>query len=159
MLYREPDDRDHAYHEAGHAVVAWRLGRRFIKVTMTAIVRRKGICNVVSARIDTCTKAKAEIMIELAGALAECIFRPQPLPVHKGDICRARNIAEYYRGDEATIWIDELQDRTRDELDRLWPQVTAVALALLEREELTEAEVRDICEQAAEGGIDNAEGE
>ena len=90
------DELDKAYHEAGHAVVAWRLGRRFSKVTMTELVRNGG------EEIDTCAKAKTEIMIEVAGALGEHLFRGGKLLVHKGDMCRARNIAKWHRGDKAS---------------------------------------------------------
>src|SRR5205807_5735819 len=64
-----------AYHEAGHAVVAFRLGYEVGKVT---IQPRYSSFSLGSAEIQPRSPSPDDIKIDLAGPLAEALVNPAP---------------------------------------------------------------------------------
>lgn len=76
-----------AYHEAGHAVAAWRLGRRFGRVTIKPDLLTLGQCRILKDPRFTLQDHREpafwklvedRIVISLAGPIAEAKFRGRP---------------------------------------------------------------------------------
>ena len=85
-----------AYHEAGHAVMALRLGYEVRKVT---IVRRQGVLGKAEIRNRT---SPDDIRIDLAGALAEALVNPNDEQIQLGALSDWRNVRRSTR--ESSPW-------------------------------------------------------
>src|SRR6516225_601416 len=83
--YRDVDWRHVAYHEAGHAVMALRLGYEVEKVT---IVPRQGVLGKAKIRNRT---SPDDIRIDLAGQLAEALVNPFDEKIQLGSRSDWRN--------------------------------------------------------------------
>jgi len=136
-----------AYHEAGHAVMALRLGYEVRKVT---IVRRQGVLGKAEIRNRT---SPDDIRIDLAGALAEALVNPNDEQIQLGALSDWRNVRRSTRefvalgfiGDqEGDILIEELLQETRALVRRDKAAITKVAEALLEHKTLTGDDVKHI---------------
>jgi len=150
-----------AFHEAGHAVVYWWLGRRFecVSIERRCVEGKGGI--VPRAEVD------AVIMCWLAGPLAEQYFaRGGQLPAESGNAAandeaqalgwareRDRFVIDSRETDpRCGLAAEELAERlralTRDLLGHapLWSGVQAVARELLKRDPLSYHEVSAILE-------------
>ena len=150
-----------AFHEAGHAVVYWWLGRWFecVSIARRCVEGKGGI--VLRAEVD------AVIMCMLAGPLAEQYFaRGGQLPAESGNAAandeaqalewaRVRDeFAIVFRETDPRYGLtpEELAERlralTRDLLGHapLWSGVQAVARELLKRDPLSYDEVSAILE-------------
>jgi ATP-dependent Zn protease len=138
-----------AYHEAGHAVIALRLGYEVEKAT---IVRRQGVLG----RVDVLPRTSPDdIKINLAGQLAEALVNSNDEQIQLGahrDWQNARRSARkfvalgFINSREKGILIDELLAETTALVRRDRDAISRVAEALLERKTLTGAEVRQIVE-------------
>ena len=143
-------DRKHtAYHEAGHAVIALRLGYEVGKVTI-----RRRYTSLGSAQIRNRTSPD-DIRIDLAGALAEALVNPSNEKIQLGSRGDWRNtrrstrefVALGFIGDqEKGILIEELLQETRASVRRDKEVIAQVAAALLEHETLTGKDIKRIME-------------
>ncbi len=143
-----------AYHEAGHAVACFYLGRRVDRVT---IVPRDGSLGHVSGRalprsversgeLDTRRERQAAedaIIATLAGPIAEARFKGRRNHVGaSSDDHQAVNLAFrlWSAPAVATAYLDFLGARAQELIDVLWYLVDSLAAELLERRTLSGVE-------------------
>jgi ATP-dependent Zn protease len=142
------DIKHTAYHEAGHAVMALRLGYEVGKVT---IVRRQGVLGKADIRKRT---SPDDIKIDLAGQLAEALVNPSEEQIQLGASSDWRSVRRstrefvgWFIGDrEGGTLIEELLHETRALVRRDKNAISRVAEALLARKTLTGAEIKRIVE-------------
>jgi ATP-dependent Zn protease len=146
------DIKHTAYYEAGHAVIALRLGYEVGKVT---IVRRQGVLGRADIRNRT---SPDDIRINLAGALAEALVNPSDEQIQLGAHSDWRNTRRSVRefvalgfinGRERGILIDELLQETRALVRRDREAISRVAEALLARKTLAGPEIKRIMEEVS----------
>jgi hypothetical protein len=151
QLVRSPTDQvtirlAGAAHEAGHAVAAHLAGGTVTRVWVGGHNGAShGACvyTLPDAAADPSQvrlRAKRRIFIALAGAGAEAlIVGCSNLGLRSKDVCKAREVAE-----AAGIRYDETEAirKTCEALKPYAPSIRAVADLLLERGELTEADIR-----------------
>jgi hypothetical protein len=149
-----------AHHEAGHAVVAWRLHIPFRYVTVVSdedsfghvlFQRLPKWCNWES---ESYQEQKARLYIErrvqvaLAGQIAEQLYRGRrpDRRTHRSDDESAIEHALDYAGsgEIATAYLHWLFLCARSNVEREWKQIEAVAASLEARKRLTKAEVFDL---------------
>jgi ATP-dependent Zn protease len=139
-----------AYHEAGHAVIALRLGYEVKKVKINPI-RKSGRATIPSKR------SPDDIKIYLAGPLAEALVNPTPFneKIQLGARFDWRDVRRSVRefvalgfidGREKDILIEELFHETKALVHRDRKAIAAVAEALLERNTLTGDDIARIVE-------------
>ena len=155
-----------AYHEAGHvAATIWlyiRLRRKAATIVPNHTQRvwlspgavwtrwdLKGRPDVeITSRMYV--RLEREIVVFLAGEHAQRKCRPSSVRSHHGDSDRrnAIDLLSYLvpkvGSKEFTLHYQLLNARAKNLVDALWPQITAVANALLERKTLTAQEVRAV---------------
>jgi hypothetical protein len=158
-----PELRATAFHEAGHAVAAFVLGRAFTRVSIEPQGATLGRCSFrppgewfrPDERVDGATRRRLEerIMISLAGPEAEALLTG----VHdeeaaEEDVERAFSHACFMTGDEAEAWayLTWLRHRT---LNLMRPPgfvaaIEALAAELLERREVSYRRARSVIESA-----------
>ena len=152
-----------AYHEAGHVVVAIRLGIPFSSATivpgedylgmvMSSAMRRRG------QRLTDLDQK--HIMWDIAGPLCERMYTgyegdfAEPEITRALDICEGRMTVEasvddgYIGGDAGIRRLERLIKRTRRILDADWHIVEHVAQALLQEQTLSRQKIRSIVERA-----------
>jgi hypothetical protein len=143
-----------AYHEAGHAVVAFRLGYEIRKVTI-----RRRYSSLGSAEIRNRTSPD-DIRIDLAGALAEALVNPTPFNEKiqlgsRGDWRNTRRSVRefvalgFINGREKGILIEELLQETRALVWRDREAIARVAAALLKHGTLTGVDIKRIVDAEA----------
>ncbi|BDG04989.1 ATP-dependent metallopeptidase FtsH/Yme1/Tma family protein [Anaeromyxobacter oryzae] len=156
-----------AHHEAGHAVVAERLGASVLLATVvpTTIVPAPGLRAVRVARVERedAPSREDDILIAYAGPLAEARHAGRPLPfalgrsrrhvsqavLHYGgslDLQAAARAAgldkQFSDAGERRAYMRWLWERSRVLVRRRWREVEAVAAELLARRTLSGAQVR-----------------
>jgi hypothetical protein len=141
-----------AIHEAAHAIVAWATGRRIILVK---IIREKFSppriefdrlpvhINLESPRNRA--SAERETMTGLGGVLAERKFlgqgwRSPPSPTDFSSISSLA-VHALRSGEPLESYLDRIAARVSVLLDLYWSHVKTIALALLDRGELSGREV------------------
>ena len=130
-----------AYHEAGHAVIAFLMGRRLTHISVLSEEdvenSRTGLTHygsvVLSLRSRRSTVEKA-IRVALAGGIAERIVFPDSSSGDEDDVAAARKYAEWYLHPSHGE-VDRLRLETRALLQEHWLAVEAVA-TLLDNEAL-----------------------
>jgi ATP-dependent Zn protease len=150
-----------AYHEAGHAVANLLLELKIKRLTIIPSGDYAGCCDGFRPR-DICEslpRLQKEIKILLAGKIAQIKFKPgswrlrqtQALVVGKfgvaGDDHEVNLLIDSLAEkdyEEARLWRRLLTHQTKKLLDRNWAFVKRLAAELLEKGELTDAEVKDI---------------
>jgi len=145
-----------AFHEAGHAVVARLLSIQIIEATISprpevfiGNVETQPAASWARGKEAICRALERDIQVSCAGEIAQKIYRPQSLRPHQArQDCENMFMAAatYSRLNRfLTGSIDALVERLRKQTVRLvrenWPKVERVAAALLERGELTQAEI------------------
>lgn len=163
-----------AYHEAGHAVMAWRLG---VGLRRTSIVPNKAdnsAGHVLNRRLSRGTleeiefadpfsssrlRAEKQVMVSMAGVLAQRRFNRRSFRSWHGsrDEEKITVILEPYAisndgGLDLRPHYVLLRGWTEMTLSRVWSAVEAVANALLERRRLSGKEVRAVINAAIEAG-------
>jgi ATP-dependent Zn protease len=145
------DIKHTAYHEAGHAVIAIRLG---YEVKKASIVRRQGVLDRVTTRNRT--SSPDDIRFDLAGQLAEALVNSNDeqiqIGAHSDWRSTRRSVREFvalgFIGDqEGGTLIDELLQEIRALVRRDREAIGRVADALLTRKTLTGAEIKRIMEE------------
>jgi ATP-dependent Zn protease len=146
-----------AYHEAGHAVVAFFNRVRFKHATI--IKGDDSLGHVLLAKSPKWFQpeyentarvqffAEQRIVIDYAGQLAEGKFRGRRPRWGMGqDNEHAVDMAFYFCGSQKTVeaYLHYCWCRSSDAVNARWAQIQAVAAALLERKTLTLDEVREI---------------
>lgn len=152
-----------AYHEAGHAAVARRLGVAVRSVTVVPDDEASGrtwhsgpgswFRPDIEVDGRTRNRIEAHIMIALAGGEAEDAFLGERSGDGLGpDNDNAVGLALYMSGDseEASAYLEWLRLRTRNMLrqELVRCEVEAIAAALLDRKRVRAAEVKAICTEA-----------
>jgi ATP-dependent Zn protease len=156
-----------AYHEAGHAVMRLELGRRPIHATIKPSLATLGHVRHRRTQLDLDyfdardwrlqRWAETEVMVSLAGREAE--RRLTGRKNNEGaasDIEWALEVARKCEGERARAFVSWLKLKTRDWIASplVWMQIEAVAGALLERETLTGAEVREVAYAAVRSQVE-----
>ena len=147
-----------AFHEAGHAVMAWYLGRRFRSVSIVPRSGSRGrvwFCEPLSGWGRECVPAPSEeaVMIYLAGPLAawplERRFRAMSSIV---DLTHAERLVARWAGPGAdgAECLARLRERAWNVLGRddLWRGVTVLARCLVRRKRITGSMARRIIANA-----------
>jgi ATP-dependent Zn protease len=154
---KRQDMNEVAYHEAGHAVIAWVLGRRFKYVTIIPELEDGSLGHVMygnlsknfNPEIDEYDKTRRilekEILLSFAGVLAGKKFKGR----HNFVGARSdRDIAFDYairicnsNIEETKKYVDWLWVRCRNMVDSNWEDIQTVARALMENKRLTYKEV------------------
>ena len=145
-----------AYHEAGHAVQAERLGVRFTRVTIRSEGDSLGCVSLcdwmpngddLAATVEGRDGMERDMMVSLAGQAAE--RRKMGRASRHGWSGDRDSVVELAlrfagTGEQATVYVRWLELRVRDFISSPlgWSWVDAVARELLERETLTEDEVK-----------------
>jgi len=138
-----------AFHEAGHAVIAYRLGIevKFVTILPTHhsaghVARGDLFCGGTGSDHAALERA---IKISLAGPMAEALFYPRyhRRPRSVDYVC-AFGLARYLAGWGAREIIRHQERETKKLLNLYWNDVKQVARALLEYDELTGIVVMDI---------------
>jgi ATP-dependent Zn protease len=152
-----------AFHEAGHAVAAYALGRAFTRVSIRPNGHTSGRCSFrppgdwfrPDIRIDSSTRNGLEerIIISLAGPEAEARFRGDyDRHAAQEDIDRALDHACYMTDDplEASAYIEWLRLRTTNLMKRpgFWSTVKVLAERLLQEGEVTYRSAKGLLDAA-----------
>ena len=146
-----------AYHEAGHAVVAWLCGVRITGITIIRTDDARGSCaheNLLRgySEYDGSDRMRMRIeklvMIAMAGLTAQRFHRPRGVRYYHAtsDYQMAVDLAFSVNGSsEATnAWIKWLEMRTQGMLRRNWLWVTELAKQLLRSGTLNKNEVERV---------------
>jgi len=142
-----------AYHEAGHAVVAYHLGVEVRYVTIVPDLVSRGriehgdLFCAPGLGSDQANLERA-IKISLAGPLAAARFHPRSFHRQYTDYDHAFGLARYLAGSDGEREFLHYQERqTRNLIDHFWNDIELVARALLECDELSGAAVKKIIEK------------
>jgi len=157
----QPSTATVAYHEAGHAVVAWRLCVPFRHVTI--IPEEGNLGHVLRSQIpkwcreesDSYNEDRARMFMEkrvqvaFAGQIAQHIHQGEPPTSYSngGDDQEVIDLAFKFGGptrEIAEAWLNWLFLLTKDVVESHCKPILAVANALLERKHLTKAEVVEV---------------
>ena len=149
-----------AYHEAGHAVIAYALGATIESVQLGGeadewLPDRFGECRINWGRVDTRSnwQRQREILSVLAGPVAEMIYNGEPyhpgfVPEWANDWKEAWEVAEFLIPDERQRLA--YLERTTSDLyqvlyrDDQWAALAAIVDNLVAHERLDGEEVQDI---------------
>jgi hypothetical protein len=152
-----------AYHEAGHVVVAVWLNIWLRRKAATIIPdSTEGFDGMVwtqwsfRGRPDVeitdrmYVRLERHIVVSLAGEHAQRKYRPSSVRSRHGDSDRQdavdilSHLVPNMSSNEFTLHYRLLNERAKNLVEAHWPQIIAVANALLERKTLTEQEVREV---------------
>lgn len=162
------DLRAVAYHEAGHAVMAWSYGTELYAATVNGDEGTTDHGNPLfgvdiewsepdpAERLTARDLAEQAIRCSLAGDVAQEIgmgARPDPAG-GEDDRLRAWEILGHLVGstEELEAYANLLEIQARQRLRRLWPAVEALAGELVRAGEVDGARARELCEVAIYGG-------
>ena len=150
-----------AFHEAGHAVMAWHLGKRFRAVSIVGTAWSSGrVCFCEPFELlPAGAKSKVvgeEILMLLAGPMAAWPFEGR-FRSARGvvDIALAERLARRYaRTADPSDWLTQLKEEAWNRLARteMWCRVMALADALLERGKLPGRAARMFIEGSVSAG-------
>ena len=152
-----------AYHEAGHAVAAWRLGVGFRKQALSIVPDGDSLGHAKQSnplfRVDlefdksdrARRRAEKAAQISLAGGAAQRRFSARSYRhAHiKSDLHEAVHMLGYFaEGDELEAYLRLIEIRARHMFNRpfVWRCVQALAGALLARKKLSGREIKRIIE-------------
>ena len=149
-----------AYHESGHAVIAYALGGRIQGMQLGGdadewLPARFGDCRIQWGRVDPNLdwQRKREILTILAGPVAEMVYLGESL--HPACYAPWRHDWEQAWHTAKPIWADEerrmrgletivVELRQHVQMDRVWAAVAALADELAAHEMLEEDWIEDI---------------
>jgi ATP-dependent Zn protease len=148
-----------AYHEAGHAVVAWRQRVKVPRVTIlhdddsvagAAHSRRPAFLSAAS--YDSLPKSAVEdhALVCLAGAESEKRWTGRYNHVGaRSDVESAVAFLRMHAGsdEEVRAWMKLQQVRTRQVVTNMWSEIAAAAKTLVERRAITHAQIAGIVDE------------
>ena len=175
---RHPEtDRVTAFHEAGHAIVAFKLNIRLKKVSIVGGEGYRGSVwhsGFIGGRPDVETtdkmvcSAERQVMVSLAGLESQRRYRKSSVRNYHGhsDYQSAFNMLFRFssRPEEVKLWLKLLQIRTRNivESPMWWPVIEGFAALLLEKRSMTgpeaEAGIRQQLDAQLERGASSRMG-
>jgi len=145
-----------AYHEAGHAVVAYLLHRLVRGVTIIPDRDMQGCCYLAKGKsihpdYDRSHKTRLELerhaMISWGGNVAECLFTGKK-PVADSDMHSVVNYLSYLTSGDEEIgaYADWLWYRTKSllQFERHWAAVDALATELVKNGRVGQKRTREI---------------
>ena len=152
-----------AYHEAGHAMMAWHEGLRINEISIVPdddssgrILHAnplRGIHLDIDGSSRARIRAESSIRVCLAGAIAQRRFNPHGFRYHhcQSDYDQATDVVLYIVGsnEEANAYMNLLEIQTRQIVAVHWKLVDHLARALLERRRLGRKEIRATIMQGA----------
>lgn len=144
-----------AYHEAGHAVAAWKLGYRPISASVVAAegsvgeVWHENPFSGVNLEFDGTDLARSRveraIMIRLAGPIAQKRYRPTSWRRGQGgaDYAVAADLALRVcgSGEVASAFLKWLDLRAKALIEDHWPAVERLAAALIKHGTMNQEEI------------------
>ncbi len=153
-----------AFHEAGHAVMAWTLGVRLKRVSVVPSKNAAGECHYgklsqskhfeVGDSDRVRLRTEKLIMVALAGSTAQQLYSPRSYHHYqaKSDYDTVAQLALSITGPpkETNAYLKWLEIRTRETL-RLpwhWDAVKAMAEALIKRGTVSSREAKQVIRQA-----------
>ena len=155
-----------AYHEAGHAVGAFAIGRRFNKVTIVpdddtlGSLTGCGWGSKLSPELDEGARLRhrveAEIILSLAGCVAEAKMTGGCDHIGaSGDYNDAVFYASYVTDstEETEAYIAWLLEKTKNVLSRRWDAVELLADELIKRREIGYKAAREIIRKGLDGHL------
>ena len=149
-----------AYHESGHAVIAYALGGTVQGMQLGGeadewLPARFGDCRIQWGRVDPDLdwQRKREILTILAGPVVEMVYRDEPF--HPAFFAPWKHDWEQAWRTATPMWTDEKQRmaaletiivelRRQVQMERVWAAIAALADELLAHEVLEEESVEDI---------------
>jgi ATP-dependent Zn protease len=136
-----------AHHEAGHAIVAYSLKRKFKYVTIKSDWETHGYIKYMSAPNSRSRREFVEmaIMCSYAGRIAQEKYNHRRARYGHG--CDNSAIADLLQDFSPEIhvhWARWLHARASNIVKIRWPCITAVAEALIQRETLTWSDIKAI---------------
>ena len=157
-----------AYHEAGHAVTAWRIGLKFRYVTIKpdddslGHLKHRKVPRSFNPEISNSDRTfmywQRRIVAGFAGQIAEGEFLGKhPRHGFESDDQNAINAAEYLTGSKKQWqkYLDYCWAVAEDTVEASWKDIKSVAAALLERETLSYEEVRKVIQNGVACLSDN----
>lgn len=151
-----------AYHEAGHAVIAWKRGLKVKSATIVpgdgfdGRVRHSSALGRINIEFDGSDRARIRvetaIVVSLAGPEAQRRFNPRSWRAYHGetDYALVTDLALRANGSPETTqaFVDWLSLVARDVVVLSWPIIEKVAAALIERNTLSAVELEDVMRSA-----------
>lgn len=151
-----------AYHEAGHAVAAYLVHRRFTEVSIISDPDKNtlGHCSTawvptfapdVDSSPKTRNQVEARIITSLGGPVAENLLTGRTVSLERSsDIHDALNLSGYVCGDEKeeSAYVNWLWECTRLLLGRHWAAIQALAQELVKRRRIGERLARKTIREA-----------
>jgi hypothetical protein len=145
-----------AFHEAGHAIVAWSLGVGVKGVSIVPDADSTGRCHharlfrkkypELDDSLRAAVRMQKNVMIALAGLIAKGMYRARSVRHYHAhaDHATAVDIALHLTSsvEEAAALIKWLEIRTRNVLRLRWPMVERLAKELLSKDTLNGAELK-----------------
>jgi hypothetical protein len=147
-----------AHHEPGHTVAAWQTGVKFKRVTIKPSANDGSLGQLLHnppqwlrPDIDSSDRVtrlvEQHIIVSFAGQLAEGKFRGKaPRYGMRSDDQKAVDLAIRVCGSEETTnaYLKYCWFASRDIVNVRWPEIQAVALALMKQETLNYAEILEV---------------
>lgn len=136
-----------AYHEAGHAVVAHKLGVKVRSVTIVPAQGCLGECEHRSMLFDgglfERENVERAIQINLAGPLAQKRFHRRSYRRFHGsrDYYRASGLARYLAGSDEREFLKDQELLTETLIERWWNEIARIASARLQYDHLSGFEI------------------
>jgi len=155
-----------AYHEAGHAVVAYFLGVRLKKVSIfpnkdyVGIVLHEKVVRGLAPETDTSLRnfdrMEKLARIAIAGNIAQKIHAPRSHGGASSDHQTVVDLAFMLNGssEAANAWIEWLKISVKDALKTRWLFVDAVARELAKEKELNREEILEVFMRPSRKGND-----
>lgn len=156
----DDEETQTAYHEAGHAVIAYALGGVVESLQLGGesddhLPERFGDCRIHWGRVDPLGdwQLQREVLTVLAGPAAEMVYRgerfaPDSFGPWQDDWTRAWEIGHAFATDATkrsqVLWLLTLRLERLLRSDRLWPAVSALADELLAHEFLDRDQTEDV---------------
>jgi hypothetical protein len=154
-----------AYHEAGHAVIAWHLGVRVRSLTIVPDEATLGRCHHASlirgrypeldGSLGAVVKMQKNIMISLAGPIAQHLYNPHSVRRYHtyADHTLAADLALQLTEseEESGALLKWLEIRTRGILRLRWALVESLGKKLLDTGTMKGTEVGQLLQETMSG--------
>jgi ATP-dependent Zn protease len=147
-----------AYHEAGHAFMAWRLRLAIMRITVVPKGDTSGLTvhsnplRGISLEWDDSDRARMRteraIKVCLAGPAAQRMYNPRSWRRYHGESDHDRAVDLALRmwgsGEQALLYLRLLGNSVRTDLSLWWRSVDALAATLIEKRVLNGSQIKEI---------------